>query len=58
MHTTLMTSWVHENRDAGSGIGRSTHVRERIGERERRNGDKFILTRDEASLLETPFTFC
>jgi hypothetical protein len=55
MHTTLMMSWVRENRDAGSGIGRSTHVRERIGERERRNGDKFILTRDEASLLETPF---
>jgi hypothetical protein len=27
-------------------------------ERERRNGDEFILAREEASLLETHFTFC
>jgi hypothetical protein len=50
-----MASWVCGNRNIGMGTRRSTRARERIGERERQNGDEFILVRDETSLLETPF---
>jgi hypothetical protein len=66
-HATLMASWGARESEHRRG-NEKEHTRERedwqarelakLDERERRNCNEFILARDEASLLETRFTYC